>query len=128
MCEVVSNGVCKMIAPIKQTTDDNCMAACCASLTGIDIELFPDIVKTFKETGYWGSILEEFLFDYGWSLQWITPNKKKGWSIAIGRSYDSGWLHAVVHHGGKIAFDPCVTNEGLNGRVIYRAVLKVVEW
>jgi hypothetical protein len=89
-----------------QTRDDNCVAACVATILGCRIEQVPDF-----DPDNWAVQLREWLNESGWTLTNITieePEWLQGLTLGAITMPGStpGWKHCVVCRDGKIVWCP----------------------
>lgn len=111
--------------------EGNCFAACLASVTGTEVERWPDYRALAEAGSDWWQETLEILREMGWeAMMWQTthlPDERRasiypqGFAIVGGNSpresrEDGGFGHAVVWKDGELWHDPHPTDRtGLVG-------------
>lgn len=92
--------------PIDQTPEGNCLAACIASIFGIELAAVPH----FGTDDEWFNRFTKWMVDYfhlqPLELQLPTGDPIIGYYIINGPSANGDFWHSVVGKDGKIVHDP----------------------
>ena len=114
---------------IEPATYGNCLSACLASITGVQIETIPNFATLYAETGHWEEAFGEFLLKHGYQMReyfyfpqngtWEDLLKQSsgidGYFICGGSSpRETAGGHAVVYKDGVMVHDPHPSRAGLN--------------
>lgn len=114
--------------------DGNCLPACIATVTGIDIDDLPNFCKKYKYD--WLEQMAEWLLIMGWATFYFSLSNKRrrkdgkintDWHFLVpqdtlylvsGKSPRGKFLHSCVYRNGELFHDPHSESKGLKSEPV----------